>query len=194
MNNLKKFFKKSITVIDKLDLKKVNITINKISKLKAKGGRIFFLGVGGSAANCSHAVNDFRKLCKIECYSPIDNVAELTARTNDEGWENCFIDWLKICKLNKNDALFILSVGGGDLKRNVSVNLINAIKYGKTKKCEIFGIIGRKNNFTVRSSKNIIQLGNIDKNYLTPISESLQSLILHCIVSDVRLKKVRTKW
>tara|TARA_B100000959_G_C14714868_1_gene514431 strand:- start:138 stop:722 length:585 start_codon:yes stop_codon:yes gene_type:complete len=194
MNNLKNFFENTVTIIEKLNLKKINITISKISKIKKKRGRIFFLGVGGSAANCSHAVNDFRKLCQIECYSPIDNVAELTARINDDGWESCFKEWLKICNLNKKDALFILSVGGGDIKKKVSVNLIKAIKYAKTKKCEIFGIIGRKNNYTVKSSNNIIQLGNIDKKLLTPISESLQSLVLHCMVSDKRLQKVKTKW
>ena len=127
--------------IDKNDIQKLAENINSVRKKK---GRLFFLGVGGSAGNCSHAVNDFRKLCNIESYSPTDNVSELTARINDEGWDSSFAEWLKVSNLKKDDALFIMSVGGGNLQKKVSVNLVNAIKYAKTKKSKIFGIVGKK--------------------------------------------------
>lgn len=194
MKNLNKFFENSKNIIDNLDIDKINKIITKLSKLKKGGGRLFFLGVGGSAANSSHAVNDFRKLCEIETYTPTDNVSELSARTNDDGWNSTFIEWLKISKLSKNDAIFILSVGGGDIKRNVSINLINSIKYAKNKKAQILGIVGRKNSYTYKSSNYVISLPSMPKNYLTPISESMQSLILHCIVSDERLQTIKTKW
>ena len=127
----KKFINETINSISLLDVEKINLMANTIAKVRRNNGRVFFLGVGGSAANCSHAVNDFRKLCNIECYCPTDNISELTARTNDEGWDNVFKDWLKISKLNKKDLLFFMSVGGGNLQKKVSVNLINAAKYGK---------------------------------------------------------------
>ena len=143
-SQLKNFFDNLQFATKNLDLSKINKIIEGLKKIKQKKGRIFFLGVGGSAANCSHAVNDFRKLCNIEAYTPVDNVSELTARINDEGWEGSLLEWLKVSKINYRDCIFIFSVGGGDIKRNVSVNLINCIKYSIKKKIKIFSIVGRK--------------------------------------------------
>ena len=158
---IKNYINELISVIKKIDHFKLNNLINRIQRLKLQKGRIFFLGVGGSAANCSHAVNDFRKIAKIECYTPSDNVAELTANTNDEGWDSVFINWLKINNLNKKDLIFIFSVGGGNKQHNVSVNLINAIDYVLKKKCDIASIVGRKDGYASIKSKYLILLPDI---------------------------------
>ena len=133
MSSVKKYFEEVIQIAKLIDVKKIELLAKEINLIRKKNGRLFFLGVGGSAANCSHAVNDFRKICEIECYTPIDNVSELTARINDDGWNSIFASWLNISKANKNDAIFIFSVGGGDVKKNVSVNLVESIKYAKKK-------------------------------------------------------------
>jgi len=177
-------------------LKKNNIEklAKAISKVKKRNGRIFFLGVGGSAGNSSHAVNDFRKLCKIESYTPTDNVSEFSARINDEGWNSSFVEWLKICQLNKKDAIFILSVGGGNIKKKVSVNLIEAIKYAKKKKSNIFGIVGNDGGYTKKNGDQVILIPTIKKKFITPYAESFQTIIWHCLVSHPLLQKVKTKW
>lgn len=197
--NTKLFFKnyinELISVIKKIDYFKLNNLINRIQRLKLQKGRIFFLGVGGSAANCSHAVNDFRKIAKIECYTPSDNVAELTANTNDEGWDSVFINWLKINNLNKKDLIFIFSVGGGNKQHNVSVNLINAIDYVLKKKCDIASIVGRKDGYASIKSKYLILLPDIkNKIFLTPFAESFQPIIWHLIVTHPKIQKNKTKW
>ena len=191
---LKKFFSEFQYSLDLLDKRKINslaIALNKISRSK---GRIFFLGVGGSAGNASHAVNDFRKICNIECYAPSDNVSELTARTNDEGFENIFSEYLKCSKLKKNDAIFIFSVGGGNIKHNVSVNLIKAIKYAKTKGAKIFSIVGKADGYAYQKSDISILVETNDTKLVTPISEAMQAVIWHYLVSDPRIKKNKTKW
>ena len=191
---LKKFFSEFQYSLDLLDKRKINslaIAINKISRSR---GRIFFLGVGGSAGNASHAVNDFRKICNIECYAPSDNVSELTARTNDEGFENIFSEYLKCSKLKKNDAIFIFSVGGGNIKHNVSVNLIKAIKYAKTKGAKIFSIVGKADGYAYQKSDISILVETNDTKLVTPISEAMQAVIWHYLVSDPRIKKNKTKW
>lgn len=191
---LKKFFSEFQYSLDLLDKRKINslaIALNKISRSK---GRIFFLGVGGSAGNASHAVNDFRKICNIECYTPSDNVSELTARTNDEGFENIFSEYLKCSKLKKNDAIFIFSVGGGNIKHNVSVNLIKAIKYAKTKGAKIFSIVGKADGYAYQKSDISILVETNDTKLVTPISEAMQAVIWHYLVSDPRIKKNKTKW
>jgi D-sedoheptulose 7-phosphate isomerase len=177
-----------------LDKTKIENVITSIKKIKLNNGRLFFLGVGGSAANCSHAVNDFRKLCNIECYSPVDNVSELTARINDSGWNSSFENWLKVSKINSNDGIFVFSVGGGDLSRRVSVNIINALKYAKKRKCKIFGIIGKSNSFTEKIANFTILIPTINKDLITPFSESFQAVIWHYIVSHPKLKVNKTKW
>jgi D-sedoheptulose 7-phosphate isomerase len=177
-----------------LDKTKIENVITSIKKIKLNNGRLFFLGVGGSAANCSHAVNDFRKLCNIECYSPVDNVSELTARINDSGWNSSFENWLKVSKINSNDGIFVFSVGGGDLSRRVSVNIINALKYAKKRKCKIFGIVGKSNSFTEKIANFTILIPTINKDLITPFSESFQAVIWHYIVSHPKLKVNKTKW
>jgi D-sedoheptulose 7-phosphate isomerase len=193
-NFLDNYFEGIETISKLIDKSKINQAINTIHKLKKNAGRLFFLGVGGSAANASHAVNDFRKLCDIDAHSPLDNVSELTARTNDEGWDRVFIDYLKISKLNKNDALFILSVGGGNKSKNVSVNLIRALEYAKKNKTITMGIVGMDNGFTAKNADIVIKVPNINSSLITPYSESFQSVILHSIVSHEKLKIKSTKW
>ena len=155
---------------------------------------MFFLGVGGSAGNSSHAVNDFRKLCNIESYTPTDNVSEFSARINDDGWNQSLSNWLRVSKLDKKDAIFILSVGGGDLKKKVSLNLIESIKYAKKVKSKIFGIVGRDGGFAKKNSNNIILVPNIDSKLVTPFAEAYQAVIWHCLVSHPLLQKEKTKW
>jgi len=172
----------------------VESIVRVLKKIKADKGRIFFLGVGGSAANASHAVNDFRKLAGIESYAPTDNVAELTARTNDEGWTTVFSTWLKISNLNSKDCLFIFSVGGGDKERNVSVNLCEAIDYGRTVNCKILGITGRDGGYTGQMADICLIVPTINSQTVTPHTESFQSVIWHLLVSHPDLKSNATKW
>jgi len=182
---------KTINLIDKITLDKI---CDAILELKKKNGRIFFLGVGGSAGNASHAVNDFRKLLNIECYCPTDNISEITARTNDEGFETIFVEYLKISKLSNKDIIFILSVGGGSKKKNVSVNLIKAIDYAKKIGSKVLGIVAKHDGYLAQNGDLVVKLEIENKNYLTPISESLQVLVWHYIVSNPKLMPNSTKW
>ena len=198
MANRKRFFENffdGASVIAKLiDTSALEKLTKQISNIKKKGGRIFFLGVGGSAGNCSHAVNDFRKLCNIECYTPLDNVSELTARINDEGWNSSLKKWLEVSKLNSKDGIFIFSVGGGDKKKNVSVNLIEAVNYAKKKKTKVFGIIGRKNGYVKNVGDNVIVIPEINSDLITPYSEAFQAVVWHALVSHPLLQSMKTKW
>jgi D-sedoheptulose 7-phosphate isomerase len=190
-----KYFLNSISKICGLfDLIQLENLVNEINKIKKNKGRIFFLGLGGSAGNSSHAVNDFRKLCEIECYAPTDNVSELTARTNDEGWKTIFIEWLKISNLNKKDAIFIFSVGGGNKEKKVSENLIYAINYAKYKKAKIFSFVGKNDGYAYKKSNISILIPIIDSKMITPFSESFQAILWHLLVSHPKLKKKPTKW
>ena len=191
---IKNFFKVFFEVSELINFNLIKNLITQIKKIKDKKGRIFFIGVGGSAANASHAVNDFRKICEIECYSPLDNVSELTARINDEGWESSIAQWLKISRINSKDAIFVFSVGGGDIKKKVSVNLINAIKFSKKNKAKVFGIVSNKGGYLKKNGDIVIYIPTVDNNLITPIAESYQALIWHCIVSHPFLKKNKTKW
>ena len=173
-NHYIKYFKNIIEISKKIDIKVLDSIITTLCKVRRNKGRVFFIGAGGSAGNCSHAVNDFRKLCLIEAYAPTDNVSELTARVNDEGWETVFSEWFKISNLNSKDSIFILSVGGGDKKKNISQNLIEAIKYAKKKKVKILGIVGRDGGYTKKNGDNIILVPNTDNDLVTPLSESFQ--------------------
>ena len=165
-----------------------------LRKVRENKGRVFFIGVGGSAANASHAVNDFRKLAGIESYAPTDNVAELTARTNDEGWSTVFSNWLKVSQLNSKDCLFILSVGGGDKIRNVSVNLCEAIDYGKEVGAKITGIVGRDGGYTAKNADVCLIVPTVNPNTVTPHSESFQVVIWHLMVSHPNLMLNPTNW
>ena len=181
-------------IVEKLDTKIIENIVNLLAKVKSNGGRIFFLGVGGSAGNCSHAVNDFRKIVGIECYAPTDNVSELTARTNDEGWSKVFLEWLKISKLSDKDMLFIFSVGGGNLKKKVSTNLVEALKYGKSIGSKIVGIVGRDGGYTAKVSDTCLIIPTVNPKTITPHSEAFQSIIWHLLVSHPKLKSKQTKW
>lgn len=191
---LANFFSEFQSSLGLLDKKKINALAIAISKIAKAEGRIFFLGVGGSAGNASHAVNDFRKICNIECYTPSDNVSELTARTNDDGFENIFSDYLKCSKLKKKDAIFIFSVGGGNVRHNVSVNLIKAIKFAKKKGSKVFSIVGKSNGYAYKESNISILVKTNSSKLITPISEAMQAVIWHFLVSDPRIKKNKTKW
>lgn len=168
--------------------------ILKVSDALKRVRRLFILGVGGSAANASHAVNDFRKIAGIECYAPTDNVAELTARTNDAGWETVFEDWLKTSKLTSDDGVLVLSVGGGSIDKNISMNLANALVYAKKKGCMILGIVGRDGGYTAKVADACIVIPTVDDQYVTPHVEEFQSIILHMLVSSPDVKKYACKW
>jgi D-sedoheptulose 7-phosphate isomerase len=165
-----------------------------LQNTKATGGRIFFLGVGGSAGNCSHAVNDFRKIVGIECYAPTDNVSELTARTNDDGWASIFVEWLKISKLAAKDALFIMSVGGGNLEKNISPNLVEAIKHAKLVGAKVTGIVGRDGGYTAQTADACVIVPTVNAETITPHSEAFQAVVWHLLVSHPKLKANQTKW
>ena len=192
--HIDKFFNQVQTLAQKINKKEINEVVKKLNKLRNTKGRLFFLGVGGSAGNCSHAVNDFRKLCNIESYAPTDNVSELTARINDEGWETSFVDWLKVSRFNRKDVIFIMSVGGGNLKKNVSVNLIKAIQYAKQKKSKVIGIVGKQEGYTRQHADASILVPLVEKRLITPHTEAFQAVIWHCLVSHPDLQKKKTKW
>lgn len=188
------YFKHVRNIALNIDIDVLNKIVLELVKLKNKKGRLIFLGVGGSAGNCSHAVNDFRKLCGINAITPVDNVSELTARTNDEGWETVFSEWMKVSDCNQNDALFIFSVGGGNLEKNISVNLINAVDFAIEKNMKVFGVVGMDGGYVKKKSDFILTVQSEDKNLITPISESYQAVIWHSIVSHPNIQINKTKW
>ena len=194
MNYTDKHLSESIEIIKKIQSSKVEDMIDIILNVKKKSGRIFFLGVGGSAGNCSHAVNDFRKILGIESYAPTDNVSELTARTNDDGWNSIFSEWLKVSNLSKNDLIFIFSVGGGNQEKNISTNLIEALNYGKSVGTKIVGVVGRDGGYTVKVADACIIVPIVNEKNITPHTEAFQAIIWHLIVSHPKLKLNETKW
>lgn len=181
-------------ILDKIDLEKIESMVSELFRIREKKGRIFFIGVGGSAANCSHAVNDFRKLAEIESYAPSDNIAELTARTNDEGWETVFSSWLETSKISSNDGIFVLSVGGGNLEAQVSVNICRAVDKAKASGATIFGIVGREMGYTQENTDFCLVIPEVNPMTVTPHAESFQSIIWHLMVSHPTLKNSSTKW
>jgi D-sedoheptulose 7-phosphate isomerase len=181
-------------IIEKLDADAIEGMADLLATVKAEGGRIFFLGVGGSAGNASHAVNDFRKIVGIESYAPTDNVSELTARTNDEGWSTVFAEWLKISKLNAKDVLFILSVGGGNLEKNISPNLVEALKLAKSVGAKVTGIVGRDGGYTAQVADVCVVVPTVNTETITPHSEAFQAVVWHLLVSHPKLKANQTKW
>ena len=189
-----KHLSECIEIINKIDTSEIEKVADLFLDVKNEGGRVFFLGVGGSAGNCSHAVNDFRKIVEIESYAPTDNVSELTARTNDEGWNTIFEPWLKLSKLNSKDMVFIFSVGGGNIKKKVSVNLIKAIKYAKLKKGKTISIVGKKDGYAYKNSDISIIVNVENKKLITPVSETFQVLLWHLFVSHPDLQLNKTKW
>jgi D-sedoheptulose 7-phosphate isomerase len=188
------YLQEAAEIVRRLDATAIEKVVALLARVKADGGRVFFLGVGGSAANCSHAVNDFRKLAGIECYAPTDNVAELTARTNDEGWESVFTGWLKVSRLSPRDALFILTVGGGDTERNISPNLVGAIKLAHEVGARVTGVVGRDGGFTAREADACVIVPTVNAATVTPHSEAFQAVIWHLLVSHPLLRENQTKW
>lgn len=188
------YFKQINSAINNIKINSLKNAISILNVIKKKKGRLFILGVGGSAGNASHAVNDFRKLCEIETYAPTDNVSEITARTNDEGFETIFVEYLKISKLNKKDAVLVYSVGGGNLKKNVSINLIKAINHSKKVGAKSICIVGKNDGYAYKNCDASIFIDIPNKNLITPISESMQTVIWHLFVSHPKLQSNKTKW
>lgn len=189
-----KYFDQVGEVARTIDHQAIEAMATALQALRDRGGRLFFLGVGGSAGNCGHAVNDFRKLCGIESYAPTDNVSELTARTNDEGWETVFAEWLKTSRLSGNDAVFVMSVGGGNRERNVSVNLVRALDVAKERGAAIFGIVGRDGGHTKLVGSNVVVVPTVDDKLITPHTEAFHAVVWHCLVSHPALQRQATKW
>lgn len=194
MSYSEKHLNESIEITKAIDPETIERIVDLLCDVKSSGGRLFVLGVGGSAANAGHAVNDFRKLAGIETYAPTDNVAELTARTNDEGWQTVFSGWLRVSKLNSKDCLFILSVGGGDKEKNVSPNLIEAIDLAKEVGARVTGIVGRDGGYTAKKADICLVVPTVNPTTVTPHSESFQTVVWHLIVSHPKLKSNPTKW
>ncbi len=181
-------------ILAKLDTDAIEGMATLLARVRTNGGRLFFLGVGGSAGNCSHAVNDFRKIVGIEAYAPTDNVSELTARTNDEGWDTVFIEWLKTSRLNDKDAVFVFSVGGGNLEKNISPNLVRALQHAKSVGAAITGVVGRDGGYTATVADVCLIVPTVNADTITPHSEAFQAVIWHLLVSHPDLKASQTKW
>jgi D-sedoheptulose 7-phosphate isomerase len=188
------YLSETVRVIEQLDRAQIDAMVRILSETRRNGGRLFMLGVGGSAANASHAVNDFRKITGIETYAPTDNVSELTARTNDEGWEFVFEAWLRTSRLRSDDTIFILSVGGGDMDRNISPNLVRALEFAREKGAKIIGVVGRANGFTAQVADACVVVASVNPMHVTPHTEAFQAVICHLLVSHPELKAAPTKW
>jgi len=189
-----KFLAEAAEIVARLDRTNLEKAAKMIGELRATGGRLFILGVGGSAANASHAVNDFRKIAGIEAYAPTDNVSELTARTNDEGWATVFEGWLKTSKLHERDAVLVFSVGGGDMERNVSPNLVAALKLAKAVGAKIIGVVGREGGYTAKVADVCVLIPVVNPVHVTPHSEAFQAVVWHLLVSHPAVKVEQTKW
>ena len=188
------FFDEVVKIAQQIDKVAIEIIAKELVSLRERSGRIFILGVGGSAGNCSHAVNDFRKLCGIEAYAPTDNVSELTARTNDEGWDTIFSGWLKVSKANESDAVLVFSVGGGNIEKNVSPNLVSGLKLAKERGLKVFGVVGRDGGYTKLVGDCVVVVPTIDAARVTPHAEAFQAVVWHCLVSHPSLQQLATKW
>ena len=194
MSHAKLYLAEAAQITELIDDAMIERIAEGLAALRHRGGRLFLLGVGGSAANCSHAVNDFRKLCGIEAYTPVDNVSELTARTNDEGWDTVFAGWLKGSRADKDDAVFIFSVGGGDAEKNISVNLVRALDEAKARGMKVFGVVGRQGGYTKKVGDAVVVVPTINATHVTPHTEAFQAVVWHCLVSHPKLQIVGTKW
>jgi D-sedoheptulose 7-phosphate isomerase len=194
MGYVSEFFAGSAEISRSIDTDRIEALTAELVALRERKGRLFILGVGGSAGNASHAVNDFRKLCGIEAYAPTDNVSELTARTNDEGWETVFVEWLKVSRMNKDDAVLVFSVGGGNLVRNISPNLVRAVQHAKHVGARILGIVGKANGYTAEVGDVVVVIPVVRDEAITPYSEAYQAVVWHCLVSHPMLQAKPTKW
>jgi D-sedoheptulose 7-phosphate isomerase len=194
MSFAKEFLAEVQQVVAQLNVDAIEKCADELARVRERGGRLFILGVGGSAANASHAVNDFRKICGFEAYAPTDNVSELTARTNDDGWASIFVEWLKGSRLNAKDGLLIFSVGGGNLEKNVSPNLVSAIQLAKKAGAAVVGIVGRDGGFTAKEATACVIVPTVNPAHVTPHSEAFQAVVWHLLVSHPKLKVGQTKW
>jgi D-sedoheptulose 7-phosphate isomerase len=194
MNYTQEHLRETAAIVEQLDVAAIEKVVTLLAQVKADAGRIFFLGVGGGAGNCSHAVNDFRKLLGIECYTPTDNVSELTARINDDGWERAFVDWLAVSRLSSRDAVFVMSVGGGSREKNISLSLVAAVDHARKVGAKIIGILGRDGGHTARHADATVIVPTVNARAVTPHTEALQAVIWHLLVSHPRLKPCETKW
>ena len=194
MKFVEQYLEEAKQIIDSLNRNEITKMVTIINEVRSKDGRMFILGVGGGAGHASHAVNDFRKICGIEAYTPADNVSELTARVNDDGWDTAYVNWLKISKLNKNDIVLVFSVGGGNLEKNVSVNILRSLEFGKQVGAKICGVVGRDGGFTAQVADACVVIPSINVDTVTPHTESFQALIWHLLVSHPDLQKYKMKW
>jgi len=194
MSYAQQHLNEAVDILNKIDVGAIEKMADLLADIKQADGRIFFLGVGGSAGNCSHAVNDFRKIVGIESYAPTDNVSELTARTNDEGWATIFVEWLKISKLNSKDAVFVFSVGGGNLEKNISPNLVTAAQHAKSVGAKVLGVVGRDGGFTAQVADACVIVPTVNPDTITPHTEAFQAVVWHLLVSHPKLKVNQTKW
>jgi len=194
MSHVAQFFAETSQVASKIDYDKIEELVAALAQVRTARGRLFCLGVGGSAGNCSHAVNDFRKLCGLEAYAPTDNVAELTARTNDEGWETVFSEWLKTSRLSNRDALFVFSVGGGNVERRVSINLVHAVDLARERGAKVFGVVGRDGGYVGKFGDTVVIIPTVSEARITPHAEAFQAVVWHCVVSHPKLQQIPTKW
>lgn len=192
--HIDEYFQQLKTIVDQIDKQQIAALVQALVELRKGGGRLFLLGVGGSAGNASHAVNDFRKLCALEAYAPTDNVSELSARINDEGWDGALAAWLKVSRLSSKDALLIFSVGGGNLAKKVSVNLIQAIDLARERQAKVFGVVGRDGGHTKMAGDVVVVIPPVDVKNVTPHSEAFQAVVWHCLVSHPDLQTAPTKW
>ena len=194
MTHSAEFLKQAAAIAEAIDPAAVERMAAALRDVRERGGRLFLVGVGGGAANCSHAVNDFRKLCGIEAYSPVDNVSELTARTNDEGWETVFAAWLQTSRVSERDALMVFSVGGGSVERNVSANLVHAVQLAKARGMTVLGVVGRDGGYTKQAGDEVVVVPTVDADAVTPHTEAFQAVLWHCLVSHPELSVQSAKW
>lgn len=188
------FLEEAARIAGQVDAAEVEKLVQRIAAVRERGGRLFILGVGGSAGNASHAVNDFRKIVGLEAYAPTDNVSELTARTNDEGWATVFVEWLKVSRINPKDGVLVFSVGGGNLEKNVSPNLVHALKLAKQVGAMIGGVVGRDGGYTKQVADACVVVPTLDPERVTPHTEAFQAVVWHLLVSHPALKHAQTKW
>ena len=194
MTHTESFLTEVKRICENISCDSIEGMIDELIALRARKGRLFLIGVGGSAGNCSHAVNDFRKLCGIEAYSAADNISELTARANDEGWDTIFSGWLEVSNLNSPDAILIFSVGGGDIERHVSTNIVKAVIFAKSRGTKVLGIVGKDNGYTALHGDVVVIVPQVNASRITPLSEAFQSVVWHCLVSHPKLQIRQTKW
>jgi D-sedoheptulose 7-phosphate isomerase len=194
MTHVKTFLTEVRNICESISCGSIEAMTNQLIALRQRKGRLFLIGVGGSAGNCSHAANDFRKLCGIEAYCAADNVSELTARANDEGWETVFSGWLEGSNLSSLDAILVLSVGGGDIERQVSTNIVQAVDFAKSRGAKVFGIVGKEAGYTALHGDVVVVVPQVNASRITPLSEAFQAVVWHCLVSHPRLQIRRTKW